>query len=279
METDAHRYKELSDFLKTRRARVMPSQAGLPPGPRRRTPGLRREEVAQLAGIGLTWYTWLEQGRPIRVSAQVLESLSRVLLLDRQERLHLFHLANQAVPTDMPDFAGTASPVLQRVLDSLRLCPSLVVDRRWNVLAWNEESCALFGDFSGMNARQRNVVWAVFTEPRYKKLLVDWEANAKALLGRFRTVCGKLVEDPWLVRFVGDLKEQSEEFLLWWPLHEIQGDNEVRKRLDHPVAGILDFEVSLFDVGDAPGLKLIVHTPLPGTETAEKMRSLSEAHA
>jgi len=279
METDAHRYKELSDFLKTRRARVMPSRAGLPPGPRRRTPGLRREEVAQLAGIGLTWYTWLEQGRPIRVSAQVLESLSRVLLLDRQERLHLFHLANQAVPMDMPDFAGTASPVLQRVLDSLRLCPSLVVDRRWNVLAWNEESCALFGDFSGMNARQRNVVWAVFTEPRYKKLLVDWEANAKALLGRFRTVCGKLVEDPWLVRFVGDLKEQSEEFLLWWPLHEIQGDNEVRKRLDHPVAGILDFEVSLFDVGDAPGLKLIVHTPLPGTETAEKMRSLSEAHA
>ncbi len=277
MDADAHRYKELSDFLKTRRARIMPSQAGLPEGPRRRTPGLRREEVAQLAGIGLTWYTWLEQGRPIRVSTQVLESLSRVLLLDRQERLHLYHLANQATPTDMPEYAGTVSPALQHVLDSLRFCPSLVVDRCWNVLAWNEESCLLFGDFSRMNARQRNVVWAVFTEPGYKKLLVDWEANAKALLGRFRTVCGKLVEDPWLLRFVGDLKEQSEEFSLWWPLHEIHGDNEVRKRLDHPVAGILDFEVSNFDVADNSGLKMIIHTPVPGTDTAEKMKSLLNA--
>ena len=277
MNTEEHRYQELSDFLKTRRARLMPSQAGLPAGQRRRTPGLRREEVAQLAGIGLTWYTWLEQGRPIRVSAQVLESLSRVLLLDRQERLHLYHLANQAVPTDMPEYAGSVSPALQHVLDSLRLCPSLVVDQCWNVLAWNKEACALFGDFARMNARMRNVVWAVFTEPLYKKLLVDWEANAKALLGRFRATCGKLVDDPWLVRFVGELKEQSEEFALWWPLHEIQGDAEMLKRLDHPSAGFLDFEVSLFDVADGSGLKLIAHTPLPGTETAEKMHSLLNA--
>jgi transcriptional regulator with XRE-family HTH domain len=134
---EKHRYIELADFLKTRRAKILPSQAGLSSAARRRTPGLRREEVAQLAGIGITWYTWLEQGRPIHVSAQILESLSRVLLLDRQERMHLYLLANQPLPAELPVYQGTVSPILQHVLDSLTLCPSLVTDQRWNVIAWN----------------------------------------------------------------------------------------------------------------------------------------------
>ena len=274
MNNEAHRYKELADFLKTRREKFLPSQVGLSAGSRRRTPGLRREEVAQLAGIGLTWYTWLEQGRHIRVSAQVLESLSKILLLDKQERIHLYLLANQPIPADIPGYQGTVSPILQHVLDSLVLCPSFIADQRWNVVAWNKAACILFGNFSEMNVRQRNIVWAMFTDDYYKRLFVDWDLHAKSLLGRFRATCGKYIEDSWLNQFIDDLKAQSTEFNLWWPLHEVQNDSGVYKQLNHPVAGILDFESSSFDVPDISGCKLFVHVPLSGTDTATKIASL-----
>lgn len=274
LNNEEQRYKELADFLKTRRAKILPTQVGLSSGTRRRTPGLRREEVAQLAGIGLTWYTWLEQGRHIRVSAQVLESLSKILLLDKQERIHLYLLANQPIPTDLPGYQGTVSPILQHVLDSLALCPSFITDRRWNVIAWNQAACVILGDFSKMNARQRNVVWAMFTEDYFKQLYVDWHLHAKSLLGRFRSTCGKYIEDSWLNQFIDDLKGQSPEFNLWWLLHEIQNDSGVYKQLNHPVAGTLDFESSSFDVPDHSGFKLFVHVPISGTDTAAKMKSL-----
>ena len=276
LNSEEHRYKELADFLKTRRAKVLPSQVGLSSTTRRRTPGLRREEVAQLAGISITWYTWLEQGRIIHVSTQVIESLSKVLLLDKQERIHLYLLANQPLPADIPGYQGTVSPILQHVLDNLILCPSLVMDQRWNVIAWNKAACLVLGEFSKMNARERNIVWAMFTDNKYKQLFVDWNLHAKGLLGRFRSTFGQYIEDSWLVQFIDDLKMQSREFNLWWPLHEIQSHSEVYKQLNHPIAGILDFEVSNFDVSDNSGLKLIVHTPLPGTDTATKMKLLIE---
>jgi transcriptional regulator with XRE-family HTH domain len=235
---------------------------------------LRREEVAQLAGVSITWYTWLEQGRHIRVSAQVLESLSNVLLLDKQERIHLYLLANQPLPSDIPEYQGTVSPILQHVLDNLILCPSLVTDQRWNVIAWNQAARLIFGDFSQMNARERNIVWAMFTDDKYKQLFVDWSLHAKGLLGRFRSTCGQYVEDSWLVHFVDDLKKQSTEFNLWWPLHEIESNSEKFKQLNHPIAGLLDFEVSNFDVSGNSGLKMIVHTPLTQTDTAKKMELL-----
>lgn len=276
MNHEENRYRELADFLKTRRAKILPSQVGLSSAARRRTPGLRREEVAQLAGIGITWYTWLEQGRAIHVSTQVVESLSKVLLLDKQERIHLHLLANQPPPADIPEYPGTASPILQHVLDSLTLCPSMVTDQRWNVTAWNDAACLIFGDFGEMNSRERNVVWAMFTDDKYKQMFVDWKEHAKGLVGRFRSTCGQYIEDSWLARFIEDLKMQSEEFRLWWPLHEIESNSEKYKQLKHPDAGTLDFEVSNFDVSDNSGLKLIVHTPLPGTDTAEKMKLLLE---
>jgi len=274
LNNERYRYEELADFLKTRRAKILPSQVGLSSGARRRTPGLRREEVSQLAGIGLTWYTWLEQGRPIQVSAQIIESLSRVLLLDKQERIHLYLLANQPLPSDIPEYHGSVSPALQHVLDSLILCPSLVTDQRWNVIAWNKAACLIFGDFTKMNVRERNIVWAMFTDDKYKQLLVDWNQYAKRLLGRFRATCGQYIEDAWLVQFINDLKMQSTEFNLWWPLHEVESSSEKYKQLNHPTAGILDFEVSNFDLSDHSGLKLIVHVPLPGTDTAAKMKFL-----
>ncbi|SMD07472.1 helix-turn-helix transcriptional regulator [Sporomusa malonica] len=274
MNNEKHRYKELADFLKTRRAKILPSQVALSSGTRRRTPGLRREEVAQLAGIGVTWYTWLEQGRPIHVSTQVIESLSKVLLLDKQERIHLYLLANQPLPADIQRYQGTVSPILQHVLDSLIFCPSFVMDQRWNVIAWNKAACLVLGDFSKMNVRERNVVWGMFTNNKYKQLFVDWNLHAKGLLGRFRSTCGQYIEDSWLAQFIDDLKMQSIEFNLWWSLHEIQSNGEKYKQLNHPVAGRLDFEVSNFDVSDNSCLKLIVHVPLSGTDTATKMKSL-----
>jgi len=274
LNNEKHRYNELSDFLKTRRAKISPSQVGLSTGTRRRTAGLRREEVAQLAGIGLTWYIWLEQGRPIHVSTQVIESLSKVLLLDKQERVHLYLLANQPLPTDIPGYQGTVSPILQHFLDSSILCPSLVTDQRCNVIAWNKAACLIFGDFNKTNVRDRNIVWAMFTNNYYKQLIVDWNLHAKALLGRFRSTCGQYIEDPWLVKFIDDLKMQSTEFNLWWSLHAIQSNGEIYKQLNHPVTGILDFEISNFDVSDNSGLKLIVHVPLSETDTAIKMKAL-----
>ncbi len=274
MNNEKHRYKELADFLKTRRARILPSQVGLSSAARRRTPGLRREEVAQLAGIGLSWYTWLEQGRTIHVSTQVIESLSRVLLLDKQERIHLYLLANQPLPSDIPENQVTVSPALQQVLDFLTICPSMVTDQRWNVIAWNEAACAVLGDFNKMDDRDRNIVWAMFTDIKYKQLLVNWDLHAKALLGRFRVTCGQYIEDSWLTRFIDDLKTQSTEFNLWWPLHEIQNNTVKYKQMNHPAVGILDFEVSNFDVSDHSGLKMIVHTPSAGTDTAAKMKAL-----
>jgi hypothetical protein len=276
INNEDYRYQELADFLKTRRSKIMPSQVGLISTGRRRTQGLRREEVAQLAGVGLTWYTWLEQGRAIHVSSSVIESLSRVLLLDRNERKHLYLLANLPLPTDIPEYQGVVSPSLQHVLDCLTFCPSLITDQRWNVIAWNREAGLLFGDFAKMNARERNIVWTMFTDAKYKQLFPDWNLYAKRVLGAFRASCGQYVEDSWLVQFVEDLKMQSSEFHTWWSLHEIENSSEKYKKLNHPTVGTLEFEVSNFDVSDHLGLKLIVHVPQPETETAAKIKLLLE---
>lgn len=274
MDNEKSRYRELGDFLKTRRAKIMPSQVGLSSASRRRTPGLRREEVAQLAGVGITWYTWLEQGREIHVSTQVIESLSRVLMLDKQERIYLHLLANQPLPEEIPGYLGAVSPILQHVLDSLKYCPSLVTDQWWNVVAWNKAACSIFGDFTKMTTRERNIVWAMFTDSKYKKLFVDWDMHAKGLVGRFRATCGQYIEDSWYVQFIEELKLQSAEFSLWWTLHDIESNSEKFKQMNHPLVGTLDFEVCNFDVADNSGLKLIVHNPLIGTDTSAKMKSL-----
>lgn len=274
VNNENYRFKELADFLKTRRAKILPSQVGLPITSRRRTPGLRREEVAQLAGIGLTWYTWLEQGRSIRVSASVIESLCRVLLLDKNERRHLYLLANQPIPAEVPEYKPAVNPALQHVLDSLVLCPSIITDQRWNVLAWNKETSLVFGDYAEKTVRERNIVWTMFTENKYKQLFPDWSHYAKRLLGAFRASCGHYAEDSWLVQFIDDLKARSIEFQEWWSLHEIESCSEKFKKLNHPAMGIMEFEVNSYEVSDNKDLRMIVHVPLQGTQTAEKMKSL-----
>lgn len=274
MNNEEFRYKELADFLKTRRSKISPAQAGITSETRRRTPGLRREEVAQLAGVGLTWYTWLEQGRNIRVSAQVIESLSRVLLLDTQERIHLYRLANQPPPADSPEFGIPVSPILQHVLDNLVLCPSFLADQRWNVIAWNRAACLLLGDFSQMNPHHRNIIRGMFTNDYFKHLYTNWDVYARSLLGRFRSTCGKYIDDPWFCQLVDELKAVSPEFKTWWSLHDVIDDSGAYKQFNHPKAGLMDFESSCFDVPDNSGVRLFIHAPVPGTNTAAKMKAL-----
>ena len=271
MDNSKQRYKELGDFLKTRRAKILPSQVGLPKGTPRRTPGLRREEVASLSGIGLTWYTWIEQGRPIQVSTQVLESLARNLMLDKQETIHLYTLAGQAPPTSFPSYNESVNPMLQHVLDSLEFSPSMIMDARWNVIAWNKAASKLSLDYSKIDIYKRNLLRIMFTNEEFKKTFTDWSSVAQGMVARFRTVYSKFIDDPWIEEFVNELKSESKEFDLWWSMHNVKTADNRFKTIIHPVLGKLDFEETSLLVADNTSLIMNVFTPLAGTDTKEKI--------
>jgi hypothetical protein len=271
--------QELADFLRTRRAQLEPEDVGLPRGSRRRAPGLKRTEVAQLSGISVDWYTWLEQGRPITASPQVLESLVRVLRLDANERAHLFRLAHQQPPTETGVETEAASPMLQGFLDHQGISPAYVIGPRWDVLAWNEAACVVFGDFGLMTIRERNDIWRLFTSASYRHLFVDWEGYARRILAQFRASCVRFLGDPRLTELIHDLLLRSPEFRIWWPNHEVLGAPNCQRALNHPQAGSLLFERFTFEVVDVSELKVIVYTPLEEEETPAKLSRLLHERA
>jgi transcriptional regulator with XRE-family HTH domain len=273
-EQQSERLQALGDFLRTRRARMAPEDIGLPRGSRRRAPGLRRAEVAQLAGVSVDWYTWLEQGRPITVSTQVLECLVQTLHLNGNEREHLFLLAHQQPPPTRSMDTETVSPTLQHFLDHQRLSPAFVLGRRWDVIAWNEAARVVFGDFGQMTTFERNSVWRIFTSPAHRHMLVDWEGHARRVLAQFRATCGRYPGDPRLTELIRNLMLRSPEFRAWWPDHEVLGTLEGRKTFNHPQVGLLMFEHLTFQVFDAPDLKVNVYTPLDAAETPAKLAQL-----
>lgn len=268
------RLQELGDFLRTRRGRLAPSQVGLPLGERRRTPGLRRAEVAQLAGVSVDWYTWLEQGRPISVSIQVLESLVQALQLDANEREYLFLLARQQCPPEGSPLRETVSATLQHFLDHLDLSPAFAVGPRWDIVAWNEAARVVLNDFPHVTMRERNVVWHMFTSATYRQTLVDWDKHARHILAQFRISYGRLPADPWMTELINDLQAISPEFRAWWPDHEVLRGLDVKNVLHHPQVGHMYFMPSMFQVYDEPDLKVIVYMLLNEGETAAKMRQL-----
>jgi len=270
--------KELADFLKSRRDRLTPTSVGLPNGTRRRTVGLRREEVAQLANVSTTWYTFLEQGRDIRVSTQVLESIAQALRLTADERTYLFMLALQQQPPEIPQGKSAVSPAIQNMLDHLELCPAYVTGYRFDILAWNQAACALFGDFSKMTTRERNKIWYFFTNAAYRQMLVDWEAHAQVILARFRSICGRYLGDAELIELAEDMQRVSPEFRQWWSQHEVQGQPEGFKTYEHPLVGSLEFEYSVFQVIEAPELTLVVYTPVPESGTSEQFQKLKNLY-
>ena len=273
-EQEDQRLHELGDFLRTRRARITPEDVGLLRGSRRRAPGLRRAEVAQLAGVSVDWYTWLEQERPITVSIRVLESLAQVLRLNANERDHLFFLAHQQPPPERVMELETVSPTLQHFLDHQYLSPVFVIGRRWDVVAWNEAARVVFGDYGQMTTFERNSVWRLFTSPTIRHLLVDWEGHARRVLAQFRSTCGRYPGDPRLTELIQDLMLRSPEFRAWWPDHEVLAATEGYKTVNHPQAGYLMFEHLTFQVVDAPDLSVNVFTPLDEADTPAKITQI-----
>ncbi len=269
-----YRLHELGDFLRTRRARLTPEEVGLPRGSRRKTPGLRRVEVAQMVGVSVDWYTWLEQGRSITPSTQVLERLVQTLRLDANERTHLFLLAQQQAPPALLLETESVSPSLQHFLNQFGTRPAFVSGRRWDILAWNDAGCAVFGDFRLRTPRERNTIWSIFTNPLSRQFVVDWEEDARHLLAQFRSSCGRYPGDAQLTELIHDLMLASPEFRAWWPDHEVHSGQEGRKALNHPQVGYLLFERLTFQVFDTPDLKVTVYTPLEEADTPRKVEQL-----
>ncbi|MBT2384033.1 helix-turn-helix transcriptional regulator [Streptomyces sp. ISL-11] len=269
--TGQARRRALAEFLRSRRERLTPRAAGILAGPRRRTPGLRREEVAQLSGVSVTWYTWLEQAREISVSRQVLESLARALMLDAPERRHLFALAGEPPPERAP--AEGPGPALQRLVDALDPHPAYCLDAHWNLVAWNRAEAALIGDPAALPPERRNLLRLVFTDPALRTLLADWPGQARHLLAQFRADARRRVGDPDLEHLTDGLRRESEEFAAWWEAHDVADFRAGRWVFRHPGAGLLTFDYVKLAALDAPGVKLFACMPAD-EETAGKLPDL-----
>jgi transcriptional regulator with XRE-family HTH domain len=273
---DAKRFTELAQFLRTRRERLGPAAAGLDPGRRRRTPGLRRDEVAQLAGVSVTWYTWLEQGRPVRASEVVLDRLGRVLKLDPAEHRHLFVLARGHPPADPLDTPAIVNARLQAVLDALPY-PAYAATSNWTVVAWNRPARVVFVDYEALSGRERNIVWMAFTDPVHRRMAVNWEEQARSALALFRASTAQNVGEEWHKRFVADLAELSPEFRAWWPQHDVRGSHAGPKLYDHPIAGRMVFEPMTLRYEDDAILWVMIKVPVPETDTPAKLARLLAA--
>lgn len=265
---------QLADFLRGRRARVQPVDVGIPAGVRRRTPGLRREEVARLTGISVDYYARLEQGRGPRPSRQVLAALARTLRLADDERNHLYYLAGE-VPGP-PSGPSRDVPVgILHLLDRLDDSPALVVDAKNDVLAWNHLAVALLGDFSAIPPAERNLTWQVFCGPpqtdRYPEAEV--EEFAEQCVADLRAAAARFPSDPGIRNLLEQLRANSPDFVRRWERHWVCVRRGTTKHLHHPLVGDLELECELLDIPDR-GQRLIIYTAAPGSRSAEALRLL-----
>jgi transcriptional regulator with XRE-family HTH domain len=272
MEKDA-RHKQLSEFLRSRRARITLSDVGLPSNGRRRTPGLRRTEVAQLAGVGVDWYTWLEQGRDIHPSEQVLTSIARILGLNETETRYLFTLACDSTATPRIE---SVSPVLQSMLDSFDAIPAKIMNHCWDIVAWNQAYCALFGNMEAIPAADRNCLWLAFTDPFLRQILIDWEGYMRDVVAQFRADYGANLNDPYYAEIIERLMAVSPEFSAWWSRHDVRNRDNKRKQYNHPLVGHLEVEKITLQMSQYPDLRMVLQIPVPGTSTDERLRQLIE---
>lgn len=221
---------ELAAFLRARRERLSPADAGLPSGSRRRTPGLRREEVAALAGVGLTWYTWLEQGRDIGVSAAFLDSLARVFKLDAAERRHLFLLAHARPPAEPGKTWCVVPPLVRRLMHDLAPHAAYVLNLRWDVLVYNAAADELFG-FGAHAPERRNLLWLLFTDAQLHARLADWQQQAPQMLSSFRRDFARASQEADIHELVDELARVSPIFKQWWRRHEVHAPCSGRREL------------------------------------------------
>jgi transcriptional regulator with XRE-family HTH domain len=276
------RRREIADFLKTRRMRRQPEELGLPRGRRRRTPGLRREEVAAAAGVSAEWYTWLEQARQVRPSAQVLTRIGAALRLEPNETRHLLTLGGYAVPASGSDLPRSVSVSLrlQRLIDQLSYGPAWVFGERWDIVAWNRAASVIHGDLAPLQGIERNALYQLFLGDRMRSILVDWELHGRLCVAKLRATYASRVDDPWFNELVTILRTRSVEFERWWNENDVGGmSQEGVKHYEHPEAGRLVFDYSVLDVLDErmSSLRLVAYVPAPGTGTREKMEALLAA--
>ncbi|RFU48954.1 helix-turn-helix transcriptional regulator [Paraburkholderia sp. DHOC27] len=264
-------------YLKDRRTKLDPAAFGIASS-RRRTPGLRREEVAQRANVSTTWYTWLEQGRGGAPSAEVLERIARALMLSDVEREHLFLLGLGRPPEARYEAREGVTPRLQRVLDALEPSPALIRTATWDVIAWNRAAAAALMDYGTLPREQRNLLRIVFCDPRVRAANVDWESTARFVLGAFRVDAARAGATSQVAALVDELCAVSPEFAAMWQDHEVREHGEGVKHLRHPIAGPIAFEYSAFAVDGRPDLSMIVYNPATPADAA-LVRSLMEAQA
>lgn len=259
-DTDSR--QELAHFLRTRRAQLSPTDVGIRSVGRRRTPGLRREEVSHLSGVSVTWYTWLEQGRDINVSKDVLAAIARTLRLDRAETAHLAVLAGQGShAADMQNRVERPPESLRTLLQAITPNPAYTISSLWDIVAWNAAYEALFADISSVSDADRNLLWMVFTVPSVRELLADWEVEAQRLMAQFRAESGPLLAEHSFRALVDRLQDESPEFRTWWSRHDVATFSSRRREFNHPVVGRLILDHHKLVLAEHPDLRIIVYTP------------------
>lgn len=265
---------ELSEFLRSRRARLSPDDVGLPRyGRTRRVPGLRREELAQLAGVSVAYYTRLEQGNGRNVSTEVLDSIARALRLNEAERAHLGNLT-RSKPGRKKSPRSQLRPALQHLLDGIGV-PAYIGGRRTDILAWNPMAAALFGDWGELEPRDRNWARLIFLRPSYQELFVNWESKAADVVGFLRLDAGCCSDDPELAALIGELSLKNELFRQLWAAHEVKEKSFGTKLMRHPLVGEMTLSYETLRMPNEPELFLSTYHAEPGTPSAEALQLLA----
>jgi len=266
---------ELSDFLRSRRARLSPDDVGLPQyGRTRRVPGLRREELAQLAGVSVAYYTRLEQGNGHNVSAEVLDSVARALRLNDAEREHLNNLTRSKPHKKRKEQRSPLRPALRHLLDGIAV-PAYIGGRRCDILAWNPMAAALFGDWGELAPRDRNWARMIFLRPECQNLFVNWESKAADVVAFLRLDAGCCSDDPELAALIGELSLRSELFRQLWAAHEVKEKSFGTKLVRHPLVGEMTLSYETLRMPSEPSLFLTTYHAEPGTPSAEALQLLA----
>lgn len=270
-----HDDNPLGRYLKDRRTRLDAACLGYPMT-RRRTPGLRREEVAQRANVSITWYTWLEQGRGGAPSADVLDRLASALALTDVEREHLFLLAQNRPPEVQHQPTPSVTPQLQRILDTLEFSPAYVKTPDWDVIAWNRAAEVVLHDLLALPDGQRNLLRLVFCQPRAREKMLDWESIARFVVATFRTETAKTGAGTYTKALIDELSNVSPEFRAMWLEHDVSTHGEGTKHIQHPTLGRITLEYSAFAVDGKPHLGMVIYNPVTARDKAG-VRALLES--
>ena len=259
-DPDAARRAELAAFLKARRAALQPADVGLTALPgKRKTPGLRREEVAQISGVGLTWYTWLEQARPVTISEAVIDALAPALRLDQDAQGHLRYLAG--FRADRPDqHRDEATPQYMQFLDTVMPAPACLLDPRFDLVAWNDAFASIW-DPAGLPPDRCNIMWLVFADPSHRQVWVNWEERSRLLLAEFRAAAGRHAGDPRFAELIEVLSDASSEFCSRWSQHEVKQSIAGTLTIRLPSVGTIRFDVVDLRVSAADVFTFAVHMP------------------